>query len=107
MDDVCATIHALATGDVGDKPPMLHLLEAARMPTTRIWAIRSPFEMKDELKARGYKWADRRKTWYKDVRAERGTDAVSVELIFLESNGVRPDLKTLTAKDRYSVREDL
>jgi DNA polymerase-3 subunit epsilon len=107
MDDVTATLHALATADVGETPALLALLEAARMPTTRVWAVRSPFEMKDELKARGYKWADRKKTWYKDIRAERGTEPVSVELTFLECNGVRPDLKTLTAKDRYSVREDL
>jgi DNA polymerase-3 subunit epsilon len=106
MDDVVATLHALATADIGETPALLALLEAARMPTTRIWAIRSPFEMKDELKERGYRWHERKKTWYKDVRAERGTDAVSVELVFLECNGVRPDLKTLTAKERFSVRAD-
>lgn len=106
MDDVLATLHALATADIGETPALLALLEAARTPTTRIWARRSPFEMKDELKARGYRWHERQKTWYKDVRAERGTDAVSVELVFLECNGVRPDIKTLTAKDRFSVRAD-
>jgi hypothetical protein len=31
---------------------------------------------------------------------------VSVELTFLECNGVRADIKTLTAKERFSVRSD-
>lgn len=106
MDDVLATLHAIATADVGETPALRALLEAARTPTTRVWATRAPFDLKDELKTRGYKWAADRKTWYKDVRAERGTQPVSVELTFLECNGVRPLLNTLTAKERYSVRED-
>ena len=35
---------------------MDRLLEKARRPGWRIWAENSPFELKDELKARGYRW---------------------------------------------------
>ena len=37
----------------------------------RIWAEQSPFELKDELKRRGYRWSDgadgRPRSWYIDV----------------------------------------
>ncbi|OIQ73903.1 DNA polymerase III subunit epsilon [mine drainage metagenome] len=47
------------------------LLERARRKTLRIWAEQSPFELKDELKRRGYRWNDgsdsRPKSWYIDI----------------------------------------
>lgn len=60
------------------------LLERARRKTTRIWAEHSPFEPKDELKTRGYRWSDgidgRPKSWYIDVD-ESDRDA---EIVFLQ-----------------------
>jgi DNA polymerase-3 subunit epsilon len=38
------------------KTVLTNLLENARKPTWRIWAENSPFETKDILKARGYRW---------------------------------------------------
>jgi len=32
------------------------LLESAREPSLRVWATGSPFESKDVLKTRGYRW---------------------------------------------------
>ena len=32
------------------------LRRSALRPTTRLWAVRAPFEAKDELRARGYRW---------------------------------------------------
>lgn len=34
------------------------LLEKARKKTMRVWAEQSPFELKDTLKRRGYRWSD-------------------------------------------------
>jgi DNA polymerase-3 subunit epsilon len=52
-------IEVLATGLPGtDKPALATLLERARRKTMRIWAEQSPFELKDELKQRGYRWSD-------------------------------------------------
>ena len=44
----------------------------AATPAVRIWAADAPFEMKDELRARGYRWmpADRDgipRSWWTDV----------------------------------------
>jgi len=50
---------------------LARLLETARRPTCRIWAENSPFDFKDILKARGYRWNGeangRPRSWYLDV----------------------------------------
>ena len=52
-------------------PALAVLLETARKTTVRIWAEQSPFELKDSLKKRGYRWNDgsdgRPKSWHIDV----------------------------------------
>ncbi len=50
---------------------MTQLLERARLPSWRIWAENSPFDLKDALKARGYRWngdnTPSPRAWYIDV----------------------------------------
>jgi len=85
-----------------------HLLEAARAPSWRIVAERSPFEQKDKLKARGYSWNGDDfagpKAWYTDV-ADADREA---ELLYLaqEIYGYDPSLtpKRITAFERFSGR---
>jgi len=84
------------------------LLQSARQSTIRIWATGAPFEKKDVLKARGYRWSDGtdtdHKAWWIDVR----DDAYAAEMTYLETEiyGWSPNLPTrrLNAYSRYSVR---
>lgn len=46
----------------GDKALKI-LLENARSKEFKVWALNAPFDNKDKLKARGYRWAAERKTW--------------------------------------------
>lgn len=87
---------------------MAKLLSAARETTHRIWAINAPFEMKDFLKARGYRWNDgndgRPKAWHCDI-----DDAdYQAELKYLEGDiyGRAIDLPVteITAFERFSSR---
>ena len=85
------------------------LLDAARQPTWRIWAIRSPFEAKDILKARGYRWNGgedgRPKSWYRDVSVADRDDEIgflSREIYRVENIDLPVD--RLTAFDRFSER---
>ncbi|CAN7647893.1 3'-5' exonuclease [Phenylobacterium sp. LjRoot225] len=84
------------------------LLERARRPTWRIWAEGAPFELKDTLKARGYRWNGEHggapRAWYIDVdEADRES-----ELGFLcaEIYGREIDLlsRRIEAHDRFSDR---
>lgn len=84
------------------------LLENARKNTVRIWAERSPFDLKDDLKRRGYRWSSgedgRPKSWYVDVDEDRQFE----ELAYLRQHIYRRevDLRTqnITAVERFSVR---
>jgi DNA polymerase-3 subunit epsilon len=109
VDDCHALLEVLAfelptTGG----PALALLLDTARRKTVRIWAVQSPFELKDSLKRRGYRWSDgtdgRPKSWYVDV----GESAVDDELAFLKAEiylrDVEPRLQTLTAFTRFSCR---
>ena len=89
----CRTLAALLNHPlpVTGKTPLAYLLaqapsdtKAARMPvvpTVRIRAVNAPFESKDTLKARGYRWCAgtnvEPKAWYIDVADERRTTEVA------------------------------
>ena len=82
------------------------LLESAREPRWRIWAVGTPFELKESLKRRGYRWSDgRRRAWHVDVPEH----AVEAEFAFLRReiygrDDVDIDARLMTAFDRYSDR---
>ncbi len=106
-DDCLATLHLLAhPKDAAGKTPMAHLLESARRKTSRVFARKSPFETKDALKGRGYRWNDAQKTWFIDKTA---TD-LDAELQWLRENvyggtaAPPAEVVTFTAKERYSDR---
>jgi DNA polymerase-3 subunit epsilon len=109
VDDCHALLEILAfelptTGT----PALAVLLEQARKKTMRVWAEQTPFELKDALKRRGYRWSDgsdgRPRSWYVDV----GEGSLDDEITFLKSEiylrEVEPRLQTLTAFDRFSTR---
>jgi DNA polymerase III subunit epsilon len=85
------------------------LLDNAGRTEVRLWAVKAPFEMKDVLKARGYRWSPGGegilKAWYKDL-PEGEADA---ELLYLNQEvypravGVLP-MDRFDAKTRYSKR---
>jgi DNA polymerase-3 subunit epsilon len=84
------------------------MLEAARKPTWRIWAERSPFDFKDRLKARGYRWNGEEgptpKAWYIDIdEAQRDAE---LDYLHKEIYGGEVHLATrrITAFERFSDR---
>lgn len=84
------------------------LLASARKTTVRIWAENSPFDLKDVLKARGYRWngepGPAPRAWYVDV------DEVDreAEIAFLRQEIYRGEIDPLTRKitafERFSER---
>ena len=45
-------------------PPMKKMLDNARLKEYKVSALQAPFESKDLLKARGYRWNAERKVWH-------------------------------------------
>jgi DNA polymerase-3 subunit epsilon len=110
VDDCHALLEILALDlPTTGAPALALLLETARKKTIRVWAEQSPFDLKDVLKRRGYRWSDgsdgRPRSWYIDV----GETALDDEIAFLKTeiylrDDVSPRLQTLTAFTRFSVR---
>lgn len=83
------------------------LLESARTPSFRLWAINSPFESKDVLRKRGYWWEAAKRCWYGEFRSREEIDN---ELAWLKETvyggkSVALELEEFDAKTRYSLRE--
>ena len=108
-DDCLAAIELLArslprSGAVA----MRKLLDTARKTTCRIWAENSPFDLRAQLKSRGYRWNDgsdgRPRAWNVDVPEED----VPVEISFLRKEiyqrEVELNMTRITAYERFSDR---
>jgi DNA polymerase-3 subunit epsilon len=83
------------------------LLETARKPSFRLWANNSPFDSKDTLKRRGYRWVPDKRTWVGELASR---DDVAAELAWLKDHvyggkSVALDLDEFDAKSRYSERD--
>lgn len=87
---------------------MTKLLEAARAETCRVWATGAPFDFKDALKVRGYKWNDgtdgRPKAWFIDIAEEK----LGVEMTYLNGEIYQREtdipVTRIAAYDRFSDR---
>lgn len=84
------------------------VMDKGSEPSFTIWAINSPFESKDELKSKGYRWADGTnesgfKSWYKE-----GVQDPDQELQYLEekiyARESRIAIDLILPEDAYSGR---
>ena len=109
LNDCYAAIELLATRlPRSNELAMSKLLEAARTPSWRIWASGAPYDLKDILKARGYKWNAEgqgpRRAWFIDVSSANK----EIEIQFLETEIYRREvdipMRQIDAFDRFSVR---
>lgn len=85
--DILATAFALADTSTGEVSPFQEMLKNSETPGVMIIADRAPFEMKDTLKARGYRWsADGQEThgiksWFIEVNGDPETLSAEAEFI--------------------------
>jgi DNA polymerase III subunit epsilon len=109
LDDCYATLEILARQLPGTPTTALGvLLDCARGKTFRIWAENAPFDLKDTLKRRRYRWNDgtdgRPRSWHIEVEE----DKLDAELKFLRKEiyqrEIDIDCREITALDRFSNR---
>jgi len=108
VDDCFALLEVLEQTRPGQSSrPFAELREASQRSRVRIYAENSPFDMKDHLKKRGYRWSDgsdgRPKSWWVELPEEK----LEEELRFLRTEIYRwdadPTVKYLTAFDRFKA----
>jgi DNA polymerase III subunit epsilon len=105
VEDCHALLEVLASPlPSGGQAPFGHLLVSARKALVRIWAEGSPFDMKDELKKRGYRWNDGRdgrpKAWFIEI----AEDLYEAELRFLRQEIYRREVEPFTQQIRAFER---
>ena len=93
------------------RPIFRALLERANETTSRIYAVGAPFDTKELLKQRGYRWNDGSaggcKAWWRDLPQEAEGD----ELVYLAGqiypggNTRSVIIRRIDAQTRFSVRE--
>jgi DNA polymerase-3 subunit epsilon len=84
------------------------LLDTARKPTRRIFAEHAPYDQKNRLRARGFRWNPgtdgRPRAWHREVEES----AVSAELEYLNTEiygrPVELLVQPVTAWSRFSAR---
>jgi DNA polymerase-3 subunit epsilon len=81
------------------------LLEKAQAKDYRVYAVRAPFDSKDLLKARSYRWDPERKCWHHTLSGEM----MPAEIAWLKTHvyGGRPaslDFEAMDAHCRFSMR---
>jgi len=109
INDCDALLELLAGANSQGNTPLNELLGNARKVKVRISAAGAPFEAKDTLKARGYRWNNGdnggQRAWWIDVD-EASADA---ELAYLRQEIFKRETEIprqrLTALERFSVRE--
>jgi DNA polymerase III subunit epsilon len=107
-DDCRALLHLLASPFGTDgRPALATLLENARATTIRLFAVGAPFEAKDQLKARAYRWSDgsggARRAWWKDVaQAEHESELAWLRAAVYRGLPIQLPTQQITARERYS-----
>lgn len=109
IDDCRALIEILASAlPKPNRSALGVLLDRARRKTMRIWAEQSPFEFKDELKKRGYRWSDgadgRPRSWYIDVDEEKQAAETAFLRTTIYLRDIEPLVQAMSAMNRFSIR---
>ncbi len=113
INDCLAGIHILSmTLPVSKEIALGQLLKNARKNSFKLWATRCPFEQKDLLKARGYRWhADgqaKYKAWAIDLTEEA---LLKEEIKFLwhevYSKPIKEPVEVFNAYSRYSMLSNI
>ena len=90
----------------GSSTGLQQLFKAAENARTVVKAFGSPFETKDKLKARGYRWDAEARVWYTAVKSAEALDA-EAEWLKAEVYGgraARIGLETQDARVQFSNR---
>lgn len=108
--DDCRALLEILSSDIPklNRSAFAILLERARRKTVRIWAEQSPFELKDTLKRRGYRWSDgsdgRPRSWYVDVDENDHESEIKFLRTEVYLREIDPRIQLMSAMNRFSSR---
>lgn len=81
------------------------LLDKARTPDIKVWALNSAFETKDKLRERGYRWDGERKLWNKAVPLDELMDETNwLKAEVYNNRAFKIEQEKMDAYNRFSTR---
>lgn len=97
--DVAALVALLAAMLPSGRTACSEMILSAQRPTVRITADGAPFEVKDRLKGRGYRWDQQARRWWKEVASH----AVDHERAWLAEQSAcpNPGTRSITWHQRH------
>lgn len=108
-DDVDAVIALLRQDLPSGRTALAEMLETARRPTWRFRAVGAAFELKNQLRMRGYRWDGEGdpKCWWRDVPDERRNEeewwlAGQVYSAAARPKALGPLIERITWRERYA-----
>ncbi|KKW93809.1 3'-5' exonuclease [Sphingobium chungbukense] len=100
-NDILALLYLLSHGLPDGETILAKLIVCSEQPTFRVNAIDAPFDAKDRLKSRGYRWDAALRFWWRSVREEE-SDAERAWLLSDVYGGYgEPAFIPVTACERY------
>jgi DNA polymerase III subunit epsilon len=81
------------------------LRRAAEQRAFRLWAVESPYDAKDRLKDRGYRWHGERRCWHRTLgREDARSEALWLKAEVYGGRPVQVEVETIDARTRFSSR---
>lgn len=97
--DVWATINLLGSVMPDGETALCKLIRKAEQPSVRIEATNAPFEAKDMLKAKGYRWHPDKRTWWTEISA--GDQSAELDWLRDACSCARPNVIDVTWHQRH------
>jgi DNA polymerase-3 subunit epsilon len=103
----CHALLQVLTATLKDSPKtrLLHLIEGSAQSRYKLRAMGAPFEAKDSLKARGYRWDAEGRVWWCSLSDDAALDA---EADWLKANvyhrSARVQIEKLSSLVQFSLR---
>lgn len=106
-NDVDAVIALLRHEVAEGRTALMELMESTACPTVRVDAVGADFRVKDDLRARGYRWNAADRVWWKEIQASQLAEEecwlgrhVYAPEFFARAEG--PVITEITAWERYA-----
>lgn len=101
-NDVRALTQLLAETLADGHTILARLLECCEADSVRIAATGAPFEAKDALKKRGYRWDAQQRSWWREVSAEeREAETAWLDQMIYRGRGA-PAIRIITPQNRFT-----
>ena len=107
ITDCLAGVHILSQESLISKQPVLkQLLESALAIRFRLWATNAPYESKDLLKMRGYRWSmnqnDKQRAWSIELKEDQIEEEINYLRSEIYGSSINIPIEVFDAYSRFS-----